>query len=81
MCFEKWFWFDIWDCLFFVVVVFVLLVYLDCNSRLVFVYEYEIIFDIFVMLFVGYYVWKGYKNMVWDDVCMVWMCGYVKVKG
>ena len=84
-CPEKRFWLNIWDCphsnsslptssssssp------------YLACNSRPVFVHEYEIISDILVMLLVAHYVRKGHKNMVSDDVRTAWMRGYMKAKG
>jgi len=55
--------------------------YLACNSRPVFVHQYEIISDILVMLLVAHYVRKGHKNMVSDDVRTAWMRGYMKAKG
>ena len=83
-CPEKRFWLDIWDCPSSAAAAPApssLSAYLDCNSRPVFVHEYEIISDILVMLLVGHYVRKGHKNMVRDDVRTAWMRGYVKAKG
>ena len=83
-CPEKRFWLDIWDCPSSAAATPApssLSAYLDCNSRPVFVHEYEVISDILVMLLVGHYVRKGHKNMVRDDVRTAWMRGYVKAKG
>lgn len=55
--------------------------YLDCNSRPVFVQQYEIVSDILVMLLIGHYVRRGHKNMVRDDVRTAWMRGYMRAKG